>query len=163
MADAARSPVGASQVTRTTKVRDLLIVIVIPFAIPAAVLPMANGVSSLTLPNLAFGFVAVAFAGVARAITSKTDEWLTYVLGALTSVALQTALAVVGDTSKVNAHLNDLVLTAPKQFDPSITQSIREAALAVSSAQPGAFHWVCSVLLGVALMVLSFELIRRER
>jgi hypothetical protein len=162
LAKAARSPVGIHQVTTTTKIRDILIVVVIPFAIPAAVLPIVNGSSSITVTNLAFGFIAVAVAGVARAVTSKTDAWLVYVLVAFSCVAFQTALAVGDDTSKVSDHLQHVVLTETQRPVPSIS-AMREAASAVTEAQPGVFHWTISALLGVMLVAISVELIRREQ
>jgi uncharacterized protein (DUF697 family) len=163
MSAAARSPIGVNQVTRTTKIRDVLVVIIVPLAIPAAVLPMANGPSSLTLTNLAFGFVAVAIAGVARAVAAKTDEWLTYALVALTCVCLQTALAVVNDTSEASNSLREVVSRETAHPGVSSLSNIREALMAAVNAEPSAFHWICSTVIGLTLVTLSFELIRREQ
>ena len=163
LAQAATSPVGANPVTRTTKIRDIFIVIIIPFAVPAVVLPVTNGMSSLTLTNLAFGFVGVATAGVARAVTSKTDEWLTYVLAAVTCLIMQTAFAVGNDSSEASDKLTEVVLRETSQPGTPHLAPLRSAALAVTEAHPGTFHWACSALLGATLIALSFELIRRER
>ena len=163
LADAAGSYVGLNPVTRATKVRDVFIVVVLPFVIPALVLPMANGAASFTLTNLAFGFVGVAVAGVARAVTSRAEEWLAYVLVALTCVALQTALAVVDDTSEASAALKTVVLHDTDSPVRASLAQMRTSAIAVTHAQPSPFHWICCSVLGVALMVVSFELIRREQ
>jgi hypothetical protein len=163
MANAGRSAVGVNQITWATKLRDIFIVIVIPFVVPALVLPMANGPASMTLTNVAFGFVAVAVAGVARAVTSKTDVWLAYALIALTCICIQTALAVVDDTAKASANLETTVLSETVHPASVNLSAMRDSALALANSQPSTFHWICSTLLGVVLMAISFELIRREQ
>jgi hypothetical protein len=163
LAHAASSPIGANPITSATKVRDILIVIVIPFAVPAVVLPVVNGPASLTLTNIAFGFVAVAFAGVARAVTAKTDEWLVFSLLALMCVCFLTAFAVGDDTSELTSRLNDVVLHETAVPKGASVPAMRGAARAVKAAEPSTFHWICCLVLGVTLMLLSFELIRRER
>jgi hypothetical protein len=163
LADAGRAPVGVNQVTGWTKLRDSLIVIVIPFAIPALVLPVANGAASFTITNVAFGFVAVAVAGVARAVTQKADEWQAFALIALIAVVFETALAVVDDTAEAYSHLKTSVLQETARLQPVNLLRMREGALAIVSAEPSIFHWVLSALLGSVLITVSFILIAREK
>jgi hypothetical protein len=146
-----------------TRIFDVCIMIVIPFLVPAVVLPITNGPSSLTLTNFAFGFVAVAVAGVARAVTAKTDEWAVFLAIAFTCVVFLTALAVADDTSKESDHLTHLVL---QETQPGVSPHggvLREAALAVNAAAPGLLHWAFCVGLGLLLVGFSFALIWRER
>jgi hypothetical protein len=100
---------------------------------------------------------------VARAVTAKTDEWLAFVVIAFTCVSLLTALAVADDTAEATDNLLDVV---QHQTQPSVSPNIsliREAARAVESVGASTFHWLCCITIGMALMLLSFELIRRER
>ncbi len=160
MQDAARSPVGPNPVSTATKIRDVLIIVIAPFAVPGLILGLARG---FALGDIAFGFVAVAIAGVARAVTLKTDEWQAYAIGAIIAICLQTTLAVeVDSVTEVNKLLR-MTEGLETEASAEYLREMRNAAQEVVSAGPSLAQWISCLATGGALMVVSFELIRRER
>jgi hypothetical protein len=169
MAVAAKSPVGPGRVTTATKCRDILIVVAAPFIVPAVLLALARsgpGISffgSFTLGDVAFGFVSMAIAGVARATTSKSDEWMAFSIGAMIVVALQTTLAIHVDTvPETKLLVSGVFSTSPVKIAHDLPD-LKEVATSIQNADPMALSWAASLLSGSLIAVVSFELIRRER
>jgi hypothetical protein len=169
MGAAAGSPIGPSSTSRATKTRDTLIVVVAPFLVPGVILAFArtnvhHGIfASFTLGDIAFGFVAVAIAGTARAATLKSDEWQAFAIGATIMVALQTALAIAVDTVNESNSLRNTVQHASSTTIERQLPHLQDLAAAIGGNDPGPVQWTISLATGFALMIVSFELIRRER
>jgi hypothetical protein len=165
---AAGSPIGLNAVSKVTKIRDILIVVVAPFFVPGVLLLVTRSNSShlfgaFTLGDIAFGFVAVAIAGIARAVTLKSDEWMAFSIGAIVVVALQASVAAKVDTANNSDALRNMV--EKSNFNAIWIQlpRMQDLAAAIADAQPTLLQWAATVLSGSALIIVSIELIRRER
>jgi hypothetical protein len=160
---AARAPVGMNPVNAWTRFRDLLIVVIIPLLIPALPL-LINRLSdlgvldSLSLVDIAFGFVAVSIAGTARAATLKSDEWQAVSVMAIVVVCLQTLLATVADDSAEMKNVVKDVATRGAQTD-----GLQDAAERILEHQPGILLWILCLAVGLTQVVISWVLIGRER
>lgn len=168
LGDAARSAVGPNRISAATKCRDVLIVIAAPFIIPAVLLaftrygPTSPFFESFTLGDVAFGFVSMAIAGVAKASTVKSDGWLAFTIGALIVIAFQTTLAIHSDNvadTKALVH----VASAPSTQLGQHLSELKTLANNVQSKQPTLLSWIAALGSGAVIATCSFELIRRER
>jgi hypothetical protein len=169
MASAARSHVGAQGVTNITKWRDILIVIVVPFIVPAAVLALVRSsqsspfFTSFTLGDVAFGFVAMAIAGVARAATVKSDEWMAFAGAVLIVIIFQTALAIkVDDVADTRNLLHEVASTSQAKVVHDLPD-LKELEASIQNKEPTLFFWTVSLATGSIIAVGSFVLIRREK
>ncbi len=161
MSQAARSHVGANAVTTATKWRDFLIIVIGPFVVPGVALGLSRG---FALGDVAFGFVAVAIAGVARAVTVKTDEWQAFTAAATPVIVVQTALAVTVDSVEQVQRLLTLIASFGDGGVPQESViKLRQFAGDVVDANPAWWQWLTCIATGVVIMALSAELIRRER
>jgi hypothetical protein len=163
LAKAADAPIGAMPVTAITKLVNVLVIIVGPMAVPALVLAITRDAILPSLGDLAFGFVAVAFAGTARAITVKSEEWMAYSIWAGIAVVLQTAVATSVDSVKESELLRDAVAQTSVADVSERLEHLHLLAGQVLEQVPSALQWWASVLVGTILVVSTFELIRREQ
>ena len=168
MEKAATTPVGARRVSTATKWRDTLIVVIAPLLVPTAILavtryePKARLIDCLSLSDVAFGFVAVAIAGVARAVESKAEDWLAFSIGAFVVVAFETAIAVRVDTAIEVGNLIELLTQKDKTRIPMMDELFRMAD-AILLHQATFIHWFVAVVFGAALVAVSCRLIWREK
>jgi hypothetical protein len=168
MQKAASAPVGANPVSTGTKWRDTFIVVIAPLLVPAVILaftryePNATIIDCVNLSDVAFGFVAVAIAGVARAVTSKAEDWLTFTIAAIIVVALETAIAVRVDTAIEVGNLLQLLTPADKTSVPMMDELLRMAD-EILRHQATIVHWFAAILFGGALVAASCQLIWREK
>jgi hypothetical protein len=163
---AAQATVGATASLDET-IRDMLIVVFVPFIIPAVVLALSrigHGQGSIfTLGDLSFGFVAVGLAGSARAVSLKSTLWQTYLFAAFALVGVEVALAAATDNVRqANALAGSTTNVARAPSDNNLAM-LRELSLDFTGRDPSAWQWAASILLGLSFMTLSFELIRRDR
>lgn len=162
---AGREPVGASEYSWIGKAIDVFVVIIVPIALPGLLLTVARGQvhghggETLTLPDIAFGFVAVTVACTARAIALKSVALGLVAVVAVLVVGAQTGLAVNADTEY---QTSELVRAVESSHDGDSSQNIRQLAASVDQKEPTSIQWGLSVFTGILVVVASFELIRRD-
>lgn len=163
---AAKSSVGSAKSLDDT-IRDLMVVVFVPFVIPAVVLALSrvgHGKGGIfTLGDLSFGFVAVGLAGSARAVSLKSTLWQTYLFAAFALIGVEVAMAAATDNVRqANALAKSAaeVIQAPNESNLGI---LREVSLSFSGRDPSLWQWAACLVLGLSFMILSFELIRRDR
>ena len=164
MEKAAQSPIGRNPVSTATQVRDVLIVVIAPFVVPGVILGLTRG-ANFALGDIAFGFVAVAIAGTARAATLKNDEWQAFAILALISVCLQTALAISVDNVNDVERLIEATKGLPQggNAPTDLLSTVREVAGDVTATDPSFIQWLSSLLMGIVTMAIPWVLIWRER
>jgi hypothetical protein len=140
-----------------------MVIVVGPLLVPAFALAIARKSMLPSLNDLAFGFVAVAFAGLARAVAARTDEWMAYAMGSAVVIALQTAIAVSIDNANDVQRLRGNIADIDSGHTPERIDQLRSMASDMLGNDPSVLQWSTSLLVGLTLVVGSVEVIRRER
>jgi hypothetical protein len=164
IADAARS-VSTGQTTTVSKWIDTGTVVIAPLLVPAAVLatvrsgPGRTIFSGLTLGEMAFGVVAVAFAALARSLTGKSEGWKLVAAAGVITIVFETAIAISRD-SLIDSER--LVKTANDCQSKCASTALHELTARIADSSPSTVDWVVAAFFGLLLCSCVILAIWRE-
>ncbi|MBB2891892.1 hypothetical protein [Flexivirga oryzae] len=159
MRKAAKSPIGQPPVAASAKWRDFSIVVLAPVVVPGLLLGVgrAHGGShvAFTLGDVAFGFVAVAFAGIARAVVSKAEAWEVFTVLAAVTIAAQVGVASFVDSVDATNGLVNLITLSNDLETVNGRTAIVASANNVVALEPSIWQWSWCLIFGAFLITLT--------
>ncbi|WP_344133783.1 hypothetical protein [Luedemannella flava] len=154
IAEAAHAPIGPAAPSKTSKILDTIAIVIAPIIVPAFMLatvrsgPNYSFISGLTLADIAFGIVSVAFAALARAVTGRGESWKLVAVAAVFAIVFATGIATNRDTAVDSDRLTHEASKCPISCDMA---TLQETAIRIAENAPSALHWMVALFIGALL------------